>query len=225
MRKRRYGLTAVAAPLGAAGAAKRAKRCTPLCRKGEGECGGCADSFGNVRPLLQLYVENYFAWWDSVQAGRRQEPLVPGRAVLWRGRAYRFQRFRTVTGDVAQCMLYDEATETFAKRVPVPDVKLKEQRIPLMPQRAMNELRFGEQEFYALHRKYRRWLARHRDRRTKAETLLRTMWVTKGGARAAEALQRLGDGGDTVDLSDVQTELWALSGGEEDEEEEEGGEE
>ena len=41
----------------------------------------------------------------------------------------------------------------------------------------------------------------------------------------AEALQRLGDGGDTVDLSDVQTELWALSGGEEDEEEEEGGEE
>ena len=117
MRKRRYGLTAVAAPLGAAGAAKRAKRCTPLCRKGEGECGGCADSFGNVRPLLQLYVENYFAWWDSVQAGRRQEPLVPGRAVRWRGRAYRFQRFRTVTGDVAQCMLYDEATETFAKRV------------------------------------------------------------------------------------------------------------
>ena len=73
-----------------------------------------------------------------------------------------------------------------------------------------------------LRRKYRRWLEQHRGRRDAAETLLRTVCAAKGGDRAAEALQRLGDGGDTAALSDVQKELWALDEeGEEDEEEEE----
>ena len=49
-------------------------------------------------------------------------------------------------------MLYDEARKNISSACLVSEVKLKVRLIPPMPQRAMTELRFGEQAFFVLHR-------------------------------------------------------------------------
>ena len=149
----------------------RVKTCTALCRKKEGTCDGCSDSFGAVTEHTRDALEKYFDWWHDTERRRKSLPYLPGQEVQWEGKMWRFQEYRTqdktrgsqmtTHGAELHCVLYDEKAEAYEVRVPESDIKVLDRQIPLPDTHILRQLTFGRKEFYFLHKKYMKWKWNH----------------------------------------------------------------
>jgi hypothetical protein len=140
-------------------APKRLKMCTDLCPKED--CGGCRSSFGWVSPRVALQLEEHFAAHDKVELKRRTQPYAKGLAVTYKGTACRFQRYHT--GSKHHCILASEPTSSDGIKVitgaAVSAVSVKRRVCGLPPPALLQQLHFGEAEFWQLRKKFRKWVS------------------------------------------------------------------